>query len=511
MSNDAEPDPKMQPMSAGNGDASSALAVKNGIMKVKKPEEQESKFTGLSKEELFKVSRTPCWVRARWALLILFWLGWLGMLACAIAIIVQAPRCKPLPEMNWWDFGPLYQIGDVEAFVGPSGLKGLVVKVASLGQLKVKGLIVGPIHVSAADQPDSLNLTEITPAVGNLTDLEAVISTAHKKGISVVLDLTPNYKGSEPWFSNTLVTNVAEKVKVATDYWLTKGVDGILLYGVDSVDTVVPSFWTSIREIVSNHTKEEKKVKKKRVLIGATKTTSSDEVNKLLNGTGVDLLLSNVLRYKSGAEFGQVVQDLYSQKQTRLAWNLGHRVKGHLANIVESVTIKMHQLLLLTLPGAPIFNYGDEIGLKDRNTVFPVMIWDTTDTNETKTEVEQRKSLCTFFETVSGLRGKERSLLHGDYVLLYSDATTLAFLRAWDRSERYVAAFNWSPNDPVTLQLKHEMLLEKATVIVDTNKEKVAPDQSMNLTQLVLEPQQAVLLKFPQACTVGNKHDVCFT
>lgn len=57
-------------------------------------------------------------------LLILFWLGWLGMLAGAIVIIVQAPRCKPLPETNWWDFGALYQIGDVNAFAGPSGLKG---------------------------------------------------------------------------------------------------------------------------------------------------------------------------------------------------------------------------------------------------------------------------------------------------------------------------------------------------------------------------------------------------
>ncbi|KAK3555842.1 hypothetical protein QTP86_029030 [Hemibagrus guttatus] len=166
---------------------------------------------------------------------------------------------------NWWEFGPLYQIGDVEAFVGPSRLK----------------------------------------------------VNYH---ISVVLDLTPNYKGSMLWFSSTSVTNVAEKVKVATDYWLAKGVDGILLYGVDRVATVVPSIWDSIREIVSNHTKE----KKKKVLIGATKTTPSDEVNKLLNGTGVDLLLSNVLRYKYGAEFGQVVQNLYSQKQTRLAWNLGH-------------------------------------------------------------------------------------------------------------------------------------------------------------------------------------------
>lgn len=55
-------------------------------------------------------------------LLVLFWLGWVGMLAGAIVIIVQAPRCKPIPEMNWWNEGPLYQISDVEAFAG--GMKG---------------------------------------------------------------------------------------------------------------------------------------------------------------------------------------------------------------------------------------------------------------------------------------------------------------------------------------------------------------------------------------------------
>lgn len=64
------------------------------------------------------------WVRTRWFLLILFWLGWLGMLAGAIVIIIQAPRCKELPEMNWWNEGPLYQIRNMEAFAGAKGLAG---------------------------------------------------------------------------------------------------------------------------------------------------------------------------------------------------------------------------------------------------------------------------------------------------------------------------------------------------------------------------------------------------
>lgn len=35
--------------------------------------------------------------------------------------------------------------------------------------------------------------------------------------ISVVLDLTPNYQGSGPWFSNISVTNVAERLKVSAE------------------------------------------------------------------------------------------------------------------------------------------------------------------------------------------------------------------------------------------------------------------------------------------------------
>lgn len=63
-------------------------------------------------------------MRTRWVLLVLFWLGWVGMLAGAIVIIVQAPRCKPIPEMNWWNEGPLYQIDDLDAFSG--GMEGKV-------------------------------------------------------------------------------------------------------------------------------------------------------------------------------------------------------------------------------------------------------------------------------------------------------------------------------------------------------------------------------------------------
>lgn len=107
-------------------------------------------------------------------------------------------------------------------------------------------------------------------------------------------------------------------------------------------------------------------------MIGGTRANTSDKVNYLLNRTGVDLLLSGVLRDNSASAIAQTVQSLYSQNKARLTWNFGDRVKGHLASIVDSATVKLYQLLLFTLPGTPIFNYGDEIGLMDDVSISDV-------------------------------------------------------------------------------------------------------------------------------------------
>lgn len=121
-----EIEPEKQPMNAAAG---AAAGEKNGLVKIKVAEDEAeagAKFTGLSKEELLKVAGSPGWVRTRWALLLLFWLGWLGMLAGAVVIIVRAPRCRELPVQRWWHKGALYRVGDLQAFVGPNegGLAG---------------------------------------------------------------------------------------------------------------------------------------------------------------------------------------------------------------------------------------------------------------------------------------------------------------------------------------------------------------------------------------------------
>ncbi|XP_032403510.1 solute carrier family 3 member 2b [Xiphophorus hellerii] len=479
-------------------------AEKNGSVKLKILDEEET-FTGLNKEELLRVAGTPGWVRTRWALLLVFWLGWLGMLVGAVLILLQAPRCRELPATSWWNEGPLYQIGNIHAFTDTHNLKGVEQKMTSLSQLKVKGLVVGPIHVAPPDEAMSLRFEEVSPEAGNLEQFKGVIQAARRKGISVVLDLTPNYQGSSgPWFSRSSVTNVAERLKSALVFWLNEGVDGVQLSGVEQLASTVPALWDDIRAIVQNGTDQDLRGGSERLLLGVTESSSADGVSALLSSIGVDLLISKVLTTggPEPARYARTIQRLYSNHtQTKLAWNLGGRDDGHLASLVPPAHVKLYQLLLLTLPGTPVFSYGDEIGLMDGETKFPTMLWDYEEELNGTLQEDQtdRLSLRNFFRSVSELRAKQRSLLHGDFLLLSNSSSSLAYLRVWDQNDRYLAAFNWGPEEEAVLQMSEAALPRHAAVALSTNSSALPEGSSVDLTELRLGPGQAALIKLPHS------------
>ncbi|KAK0140640.1 4F2 cell-surface antigen heavy chain [Merluccius polli] len=489
---------------AANGDAaaSSPLTEKNGSVNVKIPDEEAgATFTGLSKEELLRVAGTPGWVRTRCALLALFWLGWLGMLCGAVLIILQAPRCRPLPPAVWWAQGPLYQIGDVKAF--SENLTGLQQKVDQLSKLKLKALVVGPLHVAPADDPENLDFNKISPDVGNLQQFRELVQAVHQKHMYFILDLTPNYNGNQPWFSNSTVTTVAEQLKSALMFWLKEGVDGVQLAGVERVASLEPSLWADIRAIVQNRSDD---VASKKVLVGVTDRGSGPEVSALLNSSGVNLLLSDLLRstVANATERAQSVQLLYSaHNQSQLAWNLGGRSQGHLGSLVGSAGVKVHQLLLFTLPGTPVFNYGDEIGLLDQETTFPTMLWDSLEPEQglngtAKEEREERASCLHVFNALAELRQREPALLYGDFLLLLhansSSSSSLAYGRAWDQSDRYVAAFNWA-NEGVSMNLTHPLLGPEGVLVLGTGSG--APGTTVSLATVEVGPDHALLIKVP--------------
>lgn len=110
-------------------------------------------------------------------------------------------------------------------------------------------------------------------------------------------------------------------------------------------------------------------------------------------------------------------------------------------------------------------------------------------------ERAERLSCRSFFHSLSELRGKERSLLFGDFVLLSNSSSSLAYLRIWDQSKRYLAAFNWA-EEVTVLQLSDTALPRQATVVLSTNSSVLPVDSSVDLTNLQLGPGQAALLMF---------------
>lgn len=61
---------------------------------------------------------------------------------------------------------------------------GVEAKLDAINQLKVKGLVLGPLHNVQPNELNTLNLEEIDPTKGKESDLVAVLEKAHKKGRS---------------------------------------------------------------------------------------------------------------------------------------------------------------------------------------------------------------------------------------------------------------------------------------------------------------------------------------
>ncbi|CAL8327158.1 unnamed protein product [Lota lota] len=478
-------------------------AEKNGTVKIKVPDD-EVKFTGLSKDELMKVAGTAGWVRTRWVLLGLFWLGWLGMLAGAIAIIVQAPRCKPIPEMNWWNDGPLYQISNLMAFSQDVKIKGVEEKLDMVNQLKVKGLLLGPFHQVQVNQLSTLDLQQIDPTSGTLEELLSLMEKAHKKGIAVVLDLTPNYKGNKPWFGSSKSAEVMDKLRAASRYWLDLGVDGIKVSDLGSTSSMPD--WSTIPDAMQTN---ETDIPRKKALIGVVSGKTASQVSELLNTSSVNLLLSDLLSNNTGgAERAQAIELLLAKNDQRnVGWSMGAATSAHMAEKARTPElVKLYQLLLFTLPGTPVFSYGDEIGLQAHGKESPMMLWDIEKepadgavVNETAEADRKMRLECRkWFKALSDLRGKERSLLHGEYQTLNSSANALAYLRLWDQSDRYVTAVNWG-SAPATLSLKStdKSELPKEAKVRLTTDPQLAVDAMVSLEEITLGPGMGVLLQFP--------------
>ncbi|XP_070344133.1 amino acid transporter heavy chain SLC3A2 isoform X2 [Equus asinus] len=513
-----EMEPEKQPMNAASGAAVAVVAAggaeKNGLVKIKVADdeaEDAAKFTGLSKDELLKVAGSRGWVRTRWALLLLFWLGWLGMLAGAVVIIVRAPRCRELPAQSWWHKGALYRIGDLQAFQGrdAGNLAGLKGRLDYLSTLKVKGIVLGPIHENQEDDVAGTNLEQIHPALGSKEDFDSLLQSAKKKSIRVILDLTPNYRGQNPWFLPDEITSVATKVEDALKFWMQAGVDGFQFRDVGNL-TNASSFLAKWQDMTKN-------ISEDRLLIAGTESSDLHQIRSLLESTK-DLLLTS--SYLSNPSFtGKHVEFLVTQYLNTTgsrwcSWSLSQT--GLLTSFVPAQLLRLYQLLLFTLPGTPVFSYGDEIGLEaavppGQPLKAPVMLWDESSFPNTSRSVNSDKtvkaqsqdpgSLLSLFRRLSDQRSKERSLLHGDFHILSSGPDLFSYVRQWDQNERFLVVLNFGnvgqPAKLGTSSLPTSTSLPAKVDLMLSTQPGRKESASVELEHLTLEPHEGLLLRFP--------------
>lgn len=91
-------------------------------------------------------------------------------------------------------------------------------------------------------------------------------------------------------------------------------------------------------------------------LMGSVTKLPVDTVSMLLESSGVDLLLTRLPESSvSGLQQAEDITKLHSN-HTNLAWSL--------RSLTSDLPTRLYHMLLFTLPGTPVFNRGDEVGLK---------------------------------------------------------------------------------------------------------------------------------------------------
>jgi alpha-glucosidase len=107
----------------------------------------------------------------------------------------------------WWRHGIFYQIYP-RSFQDSNGdgigdIAGIIDRLPYLQRLGVDAVWLSPIFASpmADFGYDISDHTGIDPLFGTMEDFDALMLTAHARGLKVILDLVPNHTSDQhPWF-----------------------------------------------------------------------------------------------------------------------------------------------------------------------------------------------------------------------------------------------------------------------------------------------------------------------
>lgn len=315
-----------------------------------------------------------------------------------------------------------------ESFFG-GDLKGILLHLDYLQDLGVNALYLNPIFQAQTNHRyDTSDYFKVDPALGDITILKELVNQLHQRDMHIILDGVFNHcgdgfaqfqdvlkKGADSEYANWFIANsyplrkdplnyltcggctylpklnhahrpVREYILKIANYWMEEvGIDG---WRLDVPFKIPLDFWREFRQVVKTSNPHAYLVGE--VWREAALWVAGDSFDGVTNYRLRDLILDYVLTGGlDGEDFGfeldTLLTSLGSGAQSMLNLLDSHdtpriltTLKGDIERLRIALTIQM------TLPGAPMIYYGDEVGLLGETDpdCRRCMPWDEEDWNE---------------------------------------------------------------------------------------------------------------------------------
>ncbi|NOZ57058.1 MAG: DUF3459 domain-containing protein [Calditrichaeota bacterium] len=399
-------------------------------------------------------------------------------------VVVREDGKAVVPDLGVWhpawvDSLVLYEIYP-RSFSLAGKLRAITGRMEELADLGVTGLWLMPIHPSAMTHGYWItDYFAVNPEYGTLRDLRQLVRAAHEHGIRVILDFVVQHTHfSHPFMRDALAfgpaspyyrfylwrpdggydylfdwrnlpsVNFADSlapnffVQVAK-FWVQEcDVDGFrcdVAWAVDNLRKGGPEFWQRLR-------RELKTLKPDVFLLAEASTTEANhfdrkfdaaydgwflaKIQDLLSGSGAVRALDEDVRYH--------LSDRFPKHALPMRYLENHDTGRFVALYGEKAT-RLAAVLLFTLPGIPLVEYGQEVGETSHRGIVQ---W----TDPHRLRPFYRK-LIHLRRSLTALRGRNLRALHAP-----ASAGSYAYWR-WDDSSGVLIVANFK-QQPDTLTLR---------------------------------------------------------
>jgi cyclomaltodextrinase len=369
------------------------------------------------------------------------------------------------PNVQKWGSAPTtwgFQGGD---------LRGILQHFDYLLDLGVNAIYLNPIFSATSNHRyNTSDYFQIDPKLGTLEDFHALIDTAHRNDIRIVLDGVFNHCGRgffaftdvlenvehspyKDWFYikqfpvdaygsddpqnylswwnlkslpklNTSTQQVRKYIFSIARYWLEEGADGWRLDVPNEIDD--DGFWAEFRRVVRS-------VNRDACLIGEIwdinpRWANDTHFDGLMNYPVKDALKALLQGNENTSQFHKRIQTIINAYNRENLYAMyvpldSHDTERFITLMNGNIDkVKLAFLFQMAFPGAPAVYYGDEIGLEggkdpDSRRAFP---WK---------EANWNQELRTCVKTLISLRKRIACLRRGDFLNILTEDGTFAFAR----------------------------------------------------------------------------------